>query len=220
MASKHWAWIVPMVAFVAGVLLRRSCNSPDLDPSAPFIAREDSLRAAYSKDSLRLVGLWSEASRKSDSLSKVATLSLYSASRYRRIADSLRALDRYAPPDSDLTPCDSALVLTIRELDTLRVGYDSLVVANGNLRTAYRGSAEAEEAAQTGWVLADGNLNKERAVWAEERSAWRATVKKLRPCTILGLIGCPEIGIGVAAVYANGRVGVGPAVAVTIPLRF
>lgn len=210
--------ILPIAGIAAlALFLTRHCG-PTPDPSKPY--REELARMAHqhSLDSAEAAAAYEAKARQADSLGKVAASAFNNASRYHRVADSLARLPRYVPT-AVVTPCDSALVLTMAERDTLRVALDTLTHAFGTLTNAYRGSVETASQAYTAWMRAEGQLSQERNVWGDEREAWRATVKRLKPCKVLGLIGCPVLTIGWGAQLTQGRVTVGPTVSVGIPVR-
>jgi hypothetical protein len=202
---------------VIGILAMKYCG-PTPDPSKSYRDELTRLAHQHTLDSAETAAAYEAKANYADSLVRVAAHAFDNASRYRKLADSLARLPRYVPT-AVVTTCDSALVLTMQERDTLRAGLDTLTHAFQTLATAYRGSVETASLAYTGWMKAEGQLSQERGVWSDEREAWKATVKRLKPCSILGLIGCPVLSVGWGAQLSQGRVTTGPTVSIGIPIR-
>lgn len=216
---KIGAIVLGIGAVVGLALLTRACG-PTPDPSGPY--REQLARMAHqhSLDSAEAANAYEAKRREADSLSKVAASAFQSAARYHNEANRLRAERQAIYVPSDSTPCDSALVKADSEANILRESVDTLTHAIGTLTNAYRGSVEAASAAYTGWMRAEGQLSQERSTWEDERQAWRATVKRLKPCSLLGLIGCPVLSVGYGVQLSQGRLTLGPTVSVGFPIRF
>lgn len=220
MTLPNLGWRLPALGIMAMIvfLAMKDCG-PSPDPSKPY--RDELARMAHqhSLDSAETAAAYEAKVNETDSLVKVAALSFHNAARYQSEANRLRAERDAIHVPSDSTPCDSALVKADSEANILRESLDTLTHAFGTLTTAYRGSVETASMAYTAWMRAEGQLSQERSVWSDEREAWRATVKRLKPCKLLGLIGCPVLSIGYGAQLSGGRLTVGPTASVGFPLR-
>lgn len=172
---RWWVWLAAGVAL--GALLwfpRGDVRTPDDDPR--WQEREDSLRAEHSRDSAAAADRYRIGLAAADSAAAVASQRAGSASHWRRVADSLRAAR--IGNDSAQSGNDPLL---LSENEALRTALDTLTDAYGSLFAAYRGTIEAASAAHTGWMRAEGQLSLERTQWDDERTAWRETVRRMKP---------------------------------------
>lgn len=172
-------WAYALAGLALGALLwfpRGHVQTPDDDPR--WQAREDSLRREHSADSAAAADRYRVALAAAESAAAVASQRAGSASHWRRVADSLRALRSQNGNDRTQSGNDSLLE---QENAALRVALDTLTDAYGSLFAAYRGTIEAASAAHTGWMQAEGQLSLERTQWEDEREAWRETVRRMKP---------------------------------------
>lgn len=171
-------WAFALAGLALGAFLwfpRGHVQTPDDDPR--WQAREDSLRREHSADSAAAADRYRVALAAAESAAAVASQRAGSASHWRRVADSLRALRSQNGNDRTQSGNDSLLE---QENAALRVALDTLTDAYGSLFAAYRGTIEAASAAHTGWMQAEGQLSLERTQWSDREDAWRATVNKLK----------------------------------------
>lgn len=207
--------------------LVRSCGVMDPIELPNYSDSLATLRAQYAADSAALRVRIRDLESRADSAVRVSRTANASASRLRRVADSLRVTRTGTLADTSpllldaRTPLVAAYKLAVAEADTLRVGLDSSLAATARVTYAYRQSVEAAALLNSGWIRAEGQLSQERALFGEEREAWRGTVAKLkRGCRMLAVLPCMQVSVGYGAMLTAGEVRVGPTVAVSIPIRF
>lgn len=215
---KIGAIVLGIGAVVGLALLTRACG-PTPDPSGPYRAQLARMAHQHSLDSAEAASAYEAKRREADSLQKQVGFAANRATRLKRWADSVaRANTSYVTVIPDSGDTASYMVPKVA-YDSLSMAFDTLTHAIGTLTNAYRGSVEAASAAYTGWMRAEGQLSQERSTWEDERQAWRATVKRLKPCSLLGIVGCPTLTVGYGAQLSGGRITVGPTASIGIPIR-
>lgn len=176
MTRLPW-WAYALAGLALGALLwfpRGHVQTPDDDPR--WQEREDSLRAAHSRDSAAAADRYRIGLAAADSALRLSRIANGTAQHYRRVADSLRAA-RIGNGSSQVGNDP----LLIAENEALRTALDTLTDAYGSLFRAYRGTIEAASAAHVGWMRAEGQLSLERTQWSDREEAWRETVRRMKP---------------------------------------
>ena len=170
-------WAFALAGLALGAFLwfpRGDVQTPDDDPR--WQEREDSLRAEHSRDSAAAADRYRVGLAAADSAIRHSRTANATAGHWRRVADSLRAAR--IGNDSSQSGNDTLL---LAENEALRTALDTLTDAYGSLFAAYRGTIEQTSAAHTGWMRAEGQLSLERTNWDDERTAWRETVRRMKP---------------------------------------